>query len=65
MQRMEAKGISIPYYTFQNQLMSLVRSHAQKHSIEDFIALWAGQSAGKSARGTSHQIITGLIGMIV
>lgn len=64
MQRMEAKSISIPYYTFQNQLMTPVRLHAQKNNIKDFVALWAGQSAGKSVRGTTHQIITGLIDML-
>ena len=64
MQRMEAKNLSIPYYTLQNQLMSLVRSHAHTHQIKDFIALWAGQSAGKSTRGSTHQIITSLIDMI-
>ena len=64
MQRMTEKGISIPYYTFQNQLMSMVRAHAQKHNIQDFIALWAGQSAGRSERGTSREIITRLIGML-
>jgi len=64
MQRMNEKGISIPYYTFQNQLMSLVRAYAQKHNIKDFIALWAGQSAGKSVRATSLEIIIRLIGLI-
>ncbi|MBE9584541.1 nitronate monooxygenase [Mucilaginibacter sp. JRF] len=64
MQRMQASGLPIPYYTIQNQLMSSIRAHAQKHNIKDFIALWAGQSAGKSVRASTHQIITALINML-
>jgi len=64
MQRMDEKCITIPYYTFQNQLMSLVRAYAQKHNVKDFIALWAGQSAGKSVRASSHEIVMRLIDML-
>lgn len=64
MARMDAKGLSIPYYTIQNQLMSQVRAYAQKNNIRDFIALWAGQAAGKSRRVSTEEIITGLIGML-
>lgn len=64
MKRMDAKNPPIPYYTIQNQLMSLIRQHAQKNNIKDFIALWAGQSAGNGVRGTSHDIVTALINML-
>lgn len=64
MRRMDAKGISIPYYTIQNQLMSLIRAHAQKNNLPDFIALWAGQAAGKSKLGTTQEIIGSLINML-
>ncbi|OOQ61495.1 NAD(P)H-dependent flavin oxidoreductase [Mucilaginibacter pedocola] len=64
MARMEASGLSIPYYTIQNQLMSGIRAYAQQHSIKDFIALWAGQAAGKSKRACTYQIITELIAML-
>lgn len=64
MKRMDAKGISIPYYTIQNQLMSLIRAHAQKNNIKDFIALWAGQSAGNAKRGTTEAIVKSLIEML-
>ena len=62
MRRMEAKSLAIPHYTIQNQLMAPVRAYAQKHNIKDFIALWAGQNAGKSVRGSAKEIIEGLIG---
>lgn len=64
MRRMEERGITIPYYTIQNQLMSSIRAHAQKNDIPDFIAMWAGQSAGKSTRGSTRDIITHLIGLL-
>jgi len=64
MTRMASKGLSIPYYTFQNQLMAKIRSHAQLNNLTDFIALWAGQSAGKSVHSSTHQIITKLIAML-
>lgn len=62
--RMHKKNLPIPYYTLQNQIMSLTRAYAHKHQIKDFIALWAGQSAGKSLPGTTQQIIERLIGML-
>ncbi|QJD95225.1 nitronate monooxygenase [Mucilaginibacter robiniae] len=61
MRRMEAKGLSIPYYTFQNQLIGPIRTYAQQHQLKDMIAMWAGQSAGRASRGTTEQIITRLI----
>ncbi|GAB2684837.1 nitronate monooxygenase [Mucilaginibacter koreensis] len=61
MQRMDKAGISIPYYTIQNQLMSSIRNYAQKEGLIDFIAMWAGQSAGKAVRASTHEIITQLI----
>ncbi|RFZ92476.1 nitronate monooxygenase [Mucilaginibacter conchicola] len=64
MKRMDAKGISIPYYTIQNQLMSLIRAYAQKNNLKDFIALWAGQAAGNSKRASTEEIIKGLIAML-
>jgi len=64
MKRIDAKGLNTPYYTVQNQLMSLVRAHAQKNNIKDFVALWAGQAAGNSKRGTTEEIIKALIGML-
>ncbi|MBL4677360.1 MAG: nitronate monooxygenase [Mucilaginibacter sp.] len=64
MKRMDAKGIYIPYYTLQNQLMSLIRAYAQKNNIKDFIALWTGQAAGNSKRASTEEIIKGLIAML-
>ena len=60
-QRIDEKDITIPYYTFQNQLLSGIRAYAQKNNIKDLIALWAGQSAGMSTRRSTHQIITKLV----
>jgi len=64
MRRMDRKGLNIPYYTIQNQLMSGIRAYAQKNDIPDFVALWAGQSAGKSTGGSTHEIIARFISML-
>lgn len=64
MRRMDAKGIKIPYYTVQNQLMGSIRAYAQKNNLPDFVAMWAGQSAGKSGRAASRDITTKLISML-
>lgn len=61
MKEVIAAGLDIPYYTIQNHLMAPVRSYAQQNNIKDFIALWAGQSAGKSKRGSANEIIQDLI----
>ncbi|RVU00411.1 nitronate monooxygenase [Mucilaginibacter limnophilus] len=61
MRRMLNTGLDIPYYTIQNQLMAPIRTYAQKNNIKDFIALWAGQSAGKSRRGSTTDIVSYLI----
>ncbi len=64
MRRLNATGVSIPYYTHQNQLMSPIRTYAQQHQLTDFMAMWAGQAAGKSRRASTQEIVEGLIRML-
>jgi nitronate monooxygenase len=61
MQLMNAQHISIPYYTIQNQLMAPIRGYAQQQGMTDFIAMWAGQSAGKAVRASTSEIMKGLV----
>ena len=64
MRWMAQSGLEIPYYTFQNQLTGPMRAYAQQHNLREFLSLWAGQAAGKSTAGSSHEIITRLIQML-
>lgn len=61
MERMKTSGLSIPYYTYQNSLTAPLRAYAQANNLSDLIALWAGQSAFRSKRGTSGEIFRSLI----
>jgi nitronate monooxygenase len=61
MREMAASGLDIPDYTMQNQLMAPIRTYAQQNNIQDLIAMWAGQSAGKGSRESASQIINTLI----
>jgi nitronate monooxygenase len=61
MERMKTSELSIPYYTYQNSLVAPLRAYAQTHNLSDLIALWAGQSAFRSKRGTSGDIFRSLV----
>lgn len=61
MERVKTSELPIPYYTYQNNLMAPLRTYAQSHNLSDLIALWAGQSAFRSKRGTSGDIFRSLV----
>jgi nitronate monooxygenase len=61
MQLIDAGGLKIPYYTYQNALTGTIRSYAQKNNIAQFSTMWAGESAGESRKGTTKEIATYLI----
>ncbi|GAB3760522.1 NAD(P)H-dependent flavin oxidoreductase [Spirosoma pomorum] len=61
MDQIEQSGLAIPYYTYQNSLTAELRAHAQQHNIPDLISLWAGQSAAKSQRGKSGDLLKVLL----
>jgi nitronate monooxygenase len=61
MDQIEQSGLAIPYYTYQNSLTANLRAYAQQHNIPDLISLWAGQSAAKSQRGKSGDLLQSLL----
>lgn len=61
MHKVESSGLTLPYYTIQNQLTAAIRTYAQQNGVTELIALWAGQSAGKSEAATTQEIIKKLI----
>lgn len=54
-------GIEIPDYTLQNSLTGPIRKHAQQINDREFVAMWAGQSSGKSKKGSTTAIFHQLI----
>lgn len=64
MERMDNSGLTIPFYTYQNYLTAAMRSFAKQNNNKELMSLWAGQSAGKSQRGTTADILNELISSI-
>jgi nitronate monooxygenase len=61
MRQIEESGLTLPDYTFQNNLTASMRAYAQQNSLTDLIAMWAGQSARYARRGGAGSILSGLI----
>ncbi|GAB3697516.1 nitronate monooxygenase family protein [Spirosoma flavus] len=61
MKRIEQSNVTIPYYTYQNNLTAALRTYGQQHNLRDYISLWAGQSAYRSQRGKASDIFLALV----
>lgn len=61
MEQVKNSGVIIPYYTYQNSLTAPIRAYAQANDLKDFMSLWAGQSAFRSKRGKTGEIMMDLV----
>jgi len=57
----DRSGLRIPCYNYQNYLTSSMRNFAKQNNNQELMSLWAGQSAGKSRRASTKDIIYQLI----
>lgn len=61
MQLVEDAGIPMLPYPVQNALVAPIRAAAQKADDNEFVAMWAGQSANKSLRAPAAVILAALV----
>ncbi|GAB3165819.1 NAD(P)H-dependent flavin oxidoreductase [Telluribacter humicola] len=61
MSEIEKSGVSIPPYPLQNSMIAKLRKLAQQAGDSDYTTLWAGQSAGRTERGSAREVFLNLV----
>ena len=61
MKTIDKSELQVPPYSYQNYLTSQLRNHAKQNNNKELMSMWAGQSAGKSKRGRTVDILRELI----
>lgn len=56
-EEVEASGLFVPEYPFQNSFTAQMRSIASKQDNKDFLSLWAGQAASKAQSKSASEIV--------